>query len=65
MKYVNAITVPCLIEGCFARVYNDVRCREHGGDPDYEWRTDIWGDVKYAARPEPTVPSNVPQEGQP
>ena len=57
----DAITVRCAIDGCFARVYNDVRCSEHGGTPEYEWRESIWGG-ETIVRPKQSEPH--PQEGQ-
>ena len=53
----DAISVPCRMAGCEKRIYRDVRCREHGGDPDYEWSTSEWGETTYLTRPEA-------QEGQ-
>jgi hypothetical protein len=49
----NAISVPCRMSGCEKRVYRDVRCREHGGDPDYEWSESLYGDVKYTIKQTP------------
>lgn len=46
----NAISVPCAIDGCNTRVYGDVRCPEHGGDPTYSWTTSDWGETTYRGR---------------
>ena len=43
----NAISVPCAISGCFARIIGDTYCHEHGGQPSYEWRVSDFGDVEY------------------
>ena len=46
----NAISVPCRIEGCNARVHGDVRCGSHGGSPIYEWRTSAFGETTYSVK---------------
>jgi hypothetical protein len=46
----NSISVQCDIEGCDARVNGDHRCTEHGGDPEYEWRTSAFGETSYLIR---------------
>jgi len=46
------ISVPCSIPGCNARVNGSTRCHEHGGAPDYEWRTSDFGDVTYIVNPQ-------------
>jgi hypothetical protein len=43
----NSISVPCRVEGCNARVHGDVKCKEHGGDPVYQWRESEWGERSY------------------
>lgn len=48
----NAISVQCKIEGCNARVHGDVKCKEHGGDPLYQWRHSDWGNTVYSVRKE-------------
>ena len=42
-------SVKCQIDGCFAQVHGDVRCRAHGGDPFYEWTTSIFGLTEWSA----------------
>lgn len=37
------VTTSCAIEGCFTNVIGDYRCSEHGGQPEMESASDIWG----------------------
>ena len=48
----NQMSVPCRALGCPTRVYRDVRCHRHGGDPDYEWTTSIYGETVYTIKKE-------------
>ena len=43
----NAISVQCVIHGCFARVIGAERCKAHGGQPTYEWTDSPFGEVEY------------------
>ena len=49
---VEETTAKCRIDGCVVRVLGDTRCSEHGGHPQIEVDTDIWGATTWKVNPE-------------
>ena len=45
---LDEITTACEIHGCHVRVLDDFRCTTHGGHPQVEVATDMWGKTTYS-----------------